>query len=593
MYRLALIIVLCLNILFAPTALSATQLSAKDATEIALRLRGKTDAELWKEMQAIAAEKAEAKGWSLLEDAGESALGKRFSKSDGETILKSIEAASAGDWEAAARVAGPDLIGRYLPLAGHYIWALQKTNEILQSTIQDWVNDLYKLPQYRWIEQEVESYYAELSKIDGFRQLADPYLPSYRLAEGSEEQKRMREWEANLFQRWVERTEFNVDELETAYGPRLRQALGRMPTDREIFNHFYYRITRQNLARYQATYRTIRSDQLLARTEAAKKRLLNAFRNELAYIPTESAAAPSSAEPADGSAASCAPSAIQATRTLAPDWSQSTATLRKAADRISASLRAEGIDPTKIPHLPAAGGTFVDRIEDVPAATAVKAVVSRLPGTVALVLPDAARSYIFEGGPTSFQGFLRKAIVPVGKAITHVAPGYFESRFEGMRAGRSYDELPGSSVYVEFSQPIYSFRYESSGFTSILVSQLKLVATACINGFRVFDREFASGDISEALKAVLVFDSSWHVGPHADNTSKALVAIFDQVASELARFSLRAATLERKSEQPANGTTTGKMSLAQRLQELQDAFERGLISKDTFGAQRARILESH
>jgi len=267
--------------------------SAKDAAEIAIRLKGKSDQELWKDMQAIAVEKAEKKGWTLLEDAGEKALGTRIKKSDGETLLKTIEAASAGDWEAAAREGGPAIIGAYVPLLGQYISALTKANEALQAGIRDWMDDLYGLQSYLWLERRVEDLYEQGGRINGFVDDGDPYLPSYRLKEGSEEQQRMRETEAQLFARWVGATTHDVNELQTRYGSRIRQVLGRMPTDREIFNHFYHRITRQNLARYQKTYTMIRSDQLAARTEKAKRGLVQAFRGQVEAL---TAAAPADKE---------------------------------------------------------------------------------------------------------------------------------------------------------------------------------------------------------------------------------------------------------------------------------------------------------
>ncbi len=276
-----LVFLVCASFL---VGIPASSSSIEEVAKIAVRLHGKSDNELWKEMQAIAAEKAEKKGWELLENAGEKALGTKIKKSDAAVLLKTLEAASAGDWEAAAKEGGQAIIAAYIPIVGQYIAALSKANEFFQAAIQEWVEDLYRHQAYLWLEREVEAHYQSLSKIDGFHDKADPYLPSYRLQEGGGEQKKAREFEAKLFARWSESTKFNVQELHTRFGSRIRQVLKKMPTDREIFNHFYHRITRQNLPRYQKTYTTIRSDQLSARSDAAKRELLRAFRARLDAI---------------------------------------------------------------------------------------------------------------------------------------------------------------------------------------------------------------------------------------------------------------------------------------------------------------------
>ncbi len=253
-----------------------------------LRAQDGDDPSLWAQVMDTARGRAEGQAWSRLEDATERVLGRRIERGNAETVLKTLEAASEGDWEAASREAGPALISAYAPGIGQYISAIQYVAGQISRETERWAEQLYDHDAYRWVGEEVEREYTRASSgID-----EGAFMPSYALPVGSQDQATARDFEARLFARFEQQA--FVDELiavnyrgegglfERLYGrsypAMLRQQLGHDPDLRRIFNHFYHRHTRDHLPRYFREYEYQKAERMRREGQRIRRAIVNAWR---------------------------------------------------------------------------------------------------------------------------------------------------------------------------------------------------------------------------------------------------------------------------------------------------------------------------
>lgn len=175
-------------------------------------------------------------------------------------ILQFVEAASAGDLDAAMKTGGEFMVG-LIPGVGQYISAMKSLAKGIRMAEQIWINELYQTSAYNNLFSIVnpalrENFYSgsfpppePFSRSYG----GAPYIPSFliRYAPNAPEaaimgrlQAHMQRWEAAMYEQWrsVDGGRPATQLQQPPWAARLRSAYGKVLTDREIFNRFLYRI---------------------------------------------------------------------------------------------------------------------------------------------------------------------------------------------------------------------------------------------------------------------------------------------------------------------------------------------------------------
>lgn len=536
-----------------PPALAAVQSEAPSTRDPEVDARV-----IWNLMEGD----VESAGWEYVEEATGRAWGEPLERDSAENVMKLVEAAAAGDWAAFGAEATSQAVDALPRGLGLYVEAAQFVHGEMREAIDSWTDELYDHPSYARLEAMVEAAYRDTyRRFESDIGLEDqPFLPSYRLGYVTsrnpqaleQEQARMRAVEADLFQRWVSGTQAQAEEQDQlayggslrplgegdigrlfgeAYPARLRQALGYVPTDRQIFNHFYYRITRDRMPEYAENYRRVRERQarmraIMARNDAVDEWLRLRHEREMAEAEAEEAPA-----------RRCPPSSLIAGHIGAGgDQSANIASLQQVTDMARASLIEEGIDPGSVPLFDLnrpVGGFLVDEVAVTPAELPAFE-GGRFDGEIVLVLPPETVRAHFRGRPDSFAGGARTAEVPVGRAIGTIAPAYFNARFRNAWLSRSAEQVNDEPLSIELIGPEYSYRYGFGGIRGRLISELSLGVSVCLRGERVIDRMYDSGPVSETM-SLLPLSEAAHAGPHGITLNNAIVSILEQALLDMAQ----------------------------------------------------------
>ena len=167
--------------------------------------------------------------------------------------LKAVEALVAGDFATGTKEGGKWVLGIVAPGLNSYIGVLQKTHKLIKAVEKAWVNDLYR----------TDAYYHAMEIIDRARIAEPPYIPSYLIKFDHKDPaskglmhlwNEMRRREKAMYWEWKTKDQAHINALtELGYGSldhispfgaawqsRFRSALGKVPTEREVFNHFLY-----------------------------------------------------------------------------------------------------------------------------------------------------------------------------------------------------------------------------------------------------------------------------------------------------------------------------------------------------------------
>lgn len=532
----------------APASLSPTRPnSVEDLTP-------EQRAATWREMQNDVYES----GWGAVEQATRQAWGEPLDRDKAETVMKFIEAGIAGDWQETGVVATDALLGALPKGMSLYVELMKYTHGVARESIDSWAEELYDHPSYhrlgRLVEAEFRASYREFNSDIGLED--QPFLPSHRLVglvaatqgdsvAGRREVARMRAVEGQLFELWSRgdlAAQEDAEDLgvgrgfrelapggrgvvgmfEEAYASRLRQVLGYDPTPRQIFNNFYLRITRAKMAAYIENYRRVRARQAAMEAIMARNDAIDAW---LRLQPLE--------EPVKA----CPPSRLaQAPIGGGANHDASITSLQSLTDLARSTLAAEGISPSQIPLFPPntpLGEIFVDTVQVQPAKLpAFEA--GRFSGEIVLVLPPATTAAHFRGRPESLTGGLRTAEVPVGRAVGTVAQIYFNQRFAKMHLSRDGAAVAAEPLTIELIAPQYRYRYATGMVRMSMVSMLSLGVSVCVNGERVIDRIYESGETPERMSGFNLSESA-HTGPHAVSLNNAIVKILEQATIDLAQ----------------------------------------------------------
>lgn len=508
----------------------------------------------WREMQG---EVYEA-GWKAVEQATQQAWGEPLARDKAEAAMKVVEAAIAGDWQEVGSVATDAVLGALPKGMGFYVEVLKYAHGTYREAIDTWAQELYDHPSYHRLRALVEAEYGRTyRRFETDISLEDqPFLPSYRLVglmaatqgdspAGRREVERMRAVEARLFELWSRgdaAAQADAEDLavgrgflelapgeqgiigmfEEAYASRLRQILGYDPTPRQIFNSFYLRITREKMADYIENYRKVRGRQATMEAIMARNDAIDAW---LRLQPQEEAVK------------ACPPSSLTAGAVgSGANHGAAIASLQSLTDTARSALVAEGINPSQIPLFPPnmpLGAIFVDSVQVQPAKLPAFE-GGRFSGEIVLVLPPATTAAHFRGRPESLTGGLRTAEVPVGRAVGTVAQIYFNQRFARSHLSRDGAQVAEQPLTIELIGPQYRYRYATGMVRMNVVSMLSLGVSVCMNGERVIDRIYESGETPERMSGFNLSESA-HTGPHAVSLNNAIVKILEQATMDMAQ----------------------------------------------------------
>ena len=179
------------------------------------------------------------------------------------------------------------------------------------------------------------------------------------------------------------------------------------------------------------------------------------------------------------------------------------------------------------------GAIFVDSVQVQPAKLPAFE-GGRFSGEIVLVLPPATTAAHFRGRPESLTGGLRTAEVPVGRAVGTVAQIYFNQRFARSHLSRDGAQVAEQPLTIELIGPQYRYRYANGMVRMNMVSMLSLGVSVCMNGERVIDRIYESGETPERMSGFNLSESA-HAGPHAVSLNNAIVKILEQATMDMAQ----------------------------------------------------------
>ncbi|MCG8552618.1 MAG: hypothetical protein MI799_19615, partial [Desulfobacterales bacterium] len=199
--------------------------------------------------------------------------------------MKAVEALTAGDYHAAAKEGGTWVLGIIAPTLNTYVGVVQKTYQLMKAAERIWVKDLYY----------TDAYFAATQIVDD--QMSDsqnPYVPSYLFKFNPGDPKnadikavweRMKDRERKMLALW-RNNKAAVHQIcfHNEWKTRLVSALGKMPTDREVFNHFLYHYTSGGYR--ERLVKTLNSQYLeplmISEARAVKKRFSHAMARAVA-----------------------------------------------------------------------------------------------------------------------------------------------------------------------------------------------------------------------------------------------------------------------------------------------------------------------
>ena len=285
----------------AQTAPAPLASQVPDAAEVATP----SDDDIWEQLQSLSGTQAEDKLWDAAEEATERVFGRKLERKTGETVFQTLEAAADGDWRNAFETAGPELLSAYLPGVGQYVDLIKSAAGQIDRVTDQWAQQLYDHESYKWVGAQVDARVAAMNgpMLDDY---GDPFygrindgdeafMPSYSLPDGSPEKERARQFEASLFQRFLQQPFY--DELvatnwtsdggglsglfKNSYAAMIREELGYQPKPRRLFNHFYHRYTRDRLERYFEVHEYVEAELMRRKAQAQKEGLINAYRSVL------------------------------------------------------------------------------------------------------------------------------------------------------------------------------------------------------------------------------------------------------------------------------------------------------------------------
>lgn len=586
----------------------------------------RSDADLWAELKALSGSQVEDSLWDAAETATEQVFGTALERDTGETVFETLEAAADGDWRHAGQTAGPAVLSAYLPGVGQYIELIQSAAQQIDRATDEWSQQLYDHASYRWVVDEVNAEYQRL-RLPLIDPLGDPFygyvnddtyafVPSYALPVGSEAQTRARAFEAELFHRWNSQpfmdalvaTDYtaNSDGISglytQSYAAMIREELGYEPEPRRLFNYFYHHATRQNLETYVALHEFVEAEHMRRLARQRRQAVIDAYRAALQemnrpqpYLTIACDAAAPFQPGFDGEMQEDA--ANRQVRELREELRQITA--------------AEGFDLAAFEQSvqsQLSGGLLTDistqfSTSDLPA----RPVDAVYPASADVLIPPDVLAMVWSGSPQSFGGSWRTAHVALGKALADLSPGILRDHFESVNLISRYEDAQ-SPLILHLTGMDFQYR-NRAGLRTRWSGTGRLGVSACFEGEFLFEdsflseetepysrgSDFANGDsvsvvASDVIRQTLDM-ASRQVGTHPNPRLSTYLAgeePQDRLTGEAAEASAR---LNPRPQNITASQADAPRSTSDRLGELQDLRDTGLISEAEFDRLRAEILD--
>lgn len=183
----------------------------------------------------------------------EDALGGSISPSQLLDGMRTIESIQAGDWKNAGENSAGLIIGIFSSTFGGYLTVHKAAREAGAAVIENWVQDLYDHPAYKGVVDVLSKTIVDSAKAKR------PYIPSYLSGNNPSIKSVMQAKEARMYESWVERPEYRVEELVTGqWASRIRQETGRANmTERQVFNAFLVKAVQDQKSFILTTFQRI------------------------------------------------------------------------------------------------------------------------------------------------------------------------------------------------------------------------------------------------------------------------------------------------------------------------------------------------
>lgn len=209
-----------------------------------------------------------------------------FKPSEAIDLIKAVEAVSYGDYQAAGEASGGLVISKFAPGLGQYIELMKVAAKGIKIAEQAWIEGLYET---RACKNSVELLDREPKTGP------NAYIPSYMLMYLKNNQTfgskitpiyhSMQAREAAMFDAWMN-DEGAVDQmLLGGWAGRWRSAMGKVPTERQMFNYFLHKNTSSDRARYMERFQRYYLEPMIDEQVRQQKRKYNtAMRNALSSV---------------------------------------------------------------------------------------------------------------------------------------------------------------------------------------------------------------------------------------------------------------------------------------------------------------------
>lgn len=595
--------------------------AAAQAVPAATAPAERSDDELWNELKALSGSPVEDGLWEAAEAATEHVFGSALERETGEKVFETIAAALERDWRGAAQLAGPEILSAYLPGVGQYIELVQSAAQQIDRVTDEWAAQLYDHDSYRWVEEQVAAEYTRL-RAPMVDQLNEPFygyvdddsyafMPSYALPVGSQAQIRARAFEAQLFERFMQQP--FMDELTAtdytsngggvgglytrSYPAMVREILGYEPEPRRLFNYFYHRATRQNLQTYFDLHEYVEAEHMRRRARERRQAVIDAYRAALAEQNTPQPYIHLACPPATG---------FQAGFDGEVHDDRANSGIRAFRSELYAAAQAHGVDAGAIETMVASRispGLITDvaysfdlaEMENPPSGTP-------RPAAVSLVLSPDILGTIWSGRPTSIAASRRTAHIAFGKALLDTGPQLLSAQFAPV-AAVGPDDPAARPLTLTITGIDFTHGHR---FGSNIRSRLALGVAACFEGELLFDTTIRTGEFDVGYRGLGFNHSETMTVIAMEGLALALGEASDRIAAgaegRLATYlagvppqeRLTGAAAEqaaaRQPVQAASASPAMPRSTLERMRELEELREAGMIDADEFARLRSEIL---
>lgn len=211
----------------------------------------------------------------------------------------------------------------------------------------------------------------------------------------------------------------------------------------------------------------------------------------------------------------------------------------------------------------------------------------KLPIKAGLLISEDTRAYVFKGNPESFTASARPHEFPLGNALEDASMHVFSQIFEEVHIIRTAQEATEFDISVEPQIQDFHFRYNQlnyAGFAIAVFSKIRIHVTLANGETRIWEKSIES---AEHKKGPWVVDPNYEVKV-GESATEALSSTLKEIAAEI--VSDKSVWWETLSiERTKRGMATNNTE--NRLSELKEVYESGLITKEEYDVKRKELIE--